>query len=212
MKEQLGNLYTLLTTVDPELAGYLNKQESSNMFFCFRWLLVWFKREFPFRDIYILWETLWTKKECKNYHLLVCLAILTTERDVIIRNEYGFTEILKVPTLIQIPNTLQSDNVIMKAKVASFNLQWPAMSRLGYDYEQSFPFYRVFKLSMLECELYLRSVTDIYKTVAHKASPCTDTVTGHYLQRRSSSLAYKNTFFPFLWLEFFLSAHQWIIW
>ena len=30
--------------------------ESSNMYFCFRWLLIMFKREFSFPDIMRLWE------------------------------------------------------------------------------------------------------------------------------------------------------------
>lgn len=99
MKEQLQQLFQLLTILEPELAKYLIKQESSNMFFCFRWLLVWFKREFSFDEIYILWETIWANS-CPNYHLFICLAILDTEKDQIMTNEFGFTEILKVSTYI----------------------------------------------------------------------------------------------------------------
>jgi hypothetical protein len=40
-------------------------------------------------------EVLWTKKPCKNFHLLICAALLDTERSSIIENKYGFTEILK---------------------------------------------------------------------------------------------------------------------
>ena len=36
-------------------------QESGNLYFCFRWLLIWFKREFSFPDTCSLWEALWTK-------------------------------------------------------------------------------------------------------------------------------------------------------
>ena len=36
-------------------------QESGNLYFCFRWLLIWFKREFSFPDTCTLWEALWTK-------------------------------------------------------------------------------------------------------------------------------------------------------
>ncbi|XP_076655379.1 TBC1 domain family member 15/17 [Halictus rubicundus] len=95
MKSQLCQLYTLLSTIDPQLANYLNKHDSGNMFFCFRWLLVLFKREFNTVDIMKLWEVLWTDIPCKNFHLLVCTAILDTEKSVLMENRYGFTEILK---------------------------------------------------------------------------------------------------------------------
>ncbi|XP_053978196.1 TBC1 domain family member 15-like [Hylaeus anthracinus] len=95
MKDQLCQLYTLLSTTDPQLAHYLNMQDSGNMFFCFRWLLVLFKREFNALDIMKLWEILWTGLPCKNFHLLLCLAILDTERSMLMENRYGFTEILK---------------------------------------------------------------------------------------------------------------------
>lgn len=96
MKAQLCQLYTLLCTTEPQLAYYLNRHDSSNMFFCFRWLLVLFKREFSAIDILKLWEILWTDLPCKNFHLLVCAAILDTEKNILIENNYGFTEILKV--------------------------------------------------------------------------------------------------------------------
>lgn len=96
MKAQLCQLYTLLCTTEPQLAYYLNRHDSGNMFFCFRWLLVLFKREFSAIDILKLWEILWTDLPCKNFHLLVCAAILDTEKNILIENNYGFTEILKV--------------------------------------------------------------------------------------------------------------------
>ena len=96
MKEQLHQLHCVLTVALPSLAAYLDQHESSNMFFCFRWLLVLFKREFSYHDIMRLWEVLWTDLPCPNYHLLLCVAILDTEQDILMENSYGFTEILKV--------------------------------------------------------------------------------------------------------------------
>lgn len=34
----------------------LDSQDSGSLCFCFRWLLIWFKREFPFPDVLRLWE------------------------------------------------------------------------------------------------------------------------------------------------------------
>lgn len=96
MKCQLSQIHNLLLMTEPQLANYLDKHDSGNMFFCFRWLLVLFKREFNAIDIMKLWEVLWTDLPCKNFHLLLCASILDTEKTVLMENQYGFTEILKV--------------------------------------------------------------------------------------------------------------------
>ncbi|XP_039751196.1 TBC1 domain family member 15 isoform X3 [Pararge aegeria] len=95
MKQQLLNLQLLLTFASPELARHVASKDSGNMYFCFRWLLVWFKREFSHADIMRLWEVLWTGLPCANFHLLICVAILDAEKDVLISKDFGFTEILK---------------------------------------------------------------------------------------------------------------------
>lgn len=56
MKNQLFQLQSLVSFVDPLLANYLESHDSINMYFCFRWLLIVFKREFSFPDIMRLWE------------------------------------------------------------------------------------------------------------------------------------------------------------
>jgi hypothetical protein len=99
MKEQLQNLHTLLGFIEPQLVNYFDKHDSGNMFFCFRWLLVWFKRELSYEQVMRLWEVLWSGLPCENFHLLVCVAILETEKQTLIENNYGFTEILKVRLL-----------------------------------------------------------------------------------------------------------------
>jgi len=95
MKRQLEDLAEILKYVDPLFFNYLDSKESGNLYFCFRWLLIWFKREFDYSDTMKIWEVLWTKKPCRNFHLLFCAALLDTEKSAIIENKYGFTEILK---------------------------------------------------------------------------------------------------------------------
>lgn len=96
IKLQLSNLKSLLEFVDSKFFDYLDRNDSANMYFCFRWILILFKREFSFPDCMKLWEILWTDLPCKNFHLLICVAILLTKKDDIIANNYGFNEILKV--------------------------------------------------------------------------------------------------------------------
>ncbi len=39
---------------------------------------------------------MWTGLPCQNFHLLVCCAILDSEKQKIMEENYGFNEILKV--------------------------------------------------------------------------------------------------------------------
>ncbi|XP_054719603.1 TBC1 domain family member 15-like [Uloborus diversus] len=95
MKNQLQDLHRLLHFVDSHLCSYLEKHDSGNLYFAFRWLLILFKRDFKFMEIMRLWEVLWTGLPCKNFHLLICIAILDSEKTTIMENEFGLTEILK---------------------------------------------------------------------------------------------------------------------
>ena len=95
IKRQLENLIEILKHIDPVFYSYLDSKESGNLYFCFRWLLIWFKREFDYSDTMKIWEVFWTKMPCRNIHLLFCAALLDTEKSSIVENGYGFTEILK---------------------------------------------------------------------------------------------------------------------
>lgn len=50
-----------------------------------RWVLIAFKREFPFNDVLRLWEVLWTDYYTTDFVLFVALAVLESHRDVILR-------------------------------------------------------------------------------------------------------------------------------
>ncbi|XP_069047925.1 TBC1 domain family member 17 [Lepisosteus oculatus] len=95
MKQQLLQLNILLRTLDPELCDFLDSQDSGSLCFCFRWLLIWFKREFSFEDILTLWEVMWTGLPCANFHLLLACAILDSQRGELMGSDYDFNMILK---------------------------------------------------------------------------------------------------------------------
>lgn len=95
MKRQLQELNKLITVANPSLFEYFKEHGSENMYFCFRWLLVWFKREFSTEDISELWEVLWTGMPCRNFHLLISVAILDEQKDIFMERKYEFNEILK---------------------------------------------------------------------------------------------------------------------
>jgi hypothetical protein len=95
MKTQLLALRDLLKVIDPELYSYFVSKDCESFLFCFRWLLLSFKREFSYEDVLRLWETIWAEVPCKNFQLLVAVTMLHMERSVIIENKFGFPEILK---------------------------------------------------------------------------------------------------------------------
>ncbi|KAK5676939.1 GTPase activating protein [Elasticomyces elasticus] len=95
MRLQLSTLDQMVQLLDPELYEHLLKLDSTNFFFFFRMLLVWYKREFSFPDILRLYEGLWTDYLSANFHLFVALSILEKHRSVILEHLRGFDEVLK---------------------------------------------------------------------------------------------------------------------
>ena len=94
MRNQLRQLELLLKVLDPPLYDHFLQTDSSNMFCAFRWLLILFKREFPFEELKMLWEILWTCPFCVNFHLFVAIAILNSTRQELFRAT-AFDEVLK---------------------------------------------------------------------------------------------------------------------
>lgn len=105
MRAQLLTLDHLVQLMDPQLYLHLQSAESTNFFFFFRMLLVWYKREFEWVDILRLWEALWTDYLSSNFHIFIALAILEKHRDVIMDHLKHFDEVLKYSTFYLIPLT-----------------------------------------------------------------------------------------------------------
>jgi hypothetical protein len=105
MRAQLLTLDHLVQLMDPKLYLHLQSADSTNFFFFFRMLLVWYKREFEWVDVLRLWETLWTDLLSSSFHLFVALAILEKHRDVIMEHLKHFDEVLKYGKLLLLHNT-----------------------------------------------------------------------------------------------------------
>jgi hypothetical protein len=110
MHVQLQTLYQLVQFLDPQLYLHFEQAECTNVFFFFRMMLVWFKREFEWLDIQRLWEVLWTDLYSGNFHLFIALAILEKHRHVIMNQLPHFDDILKyineLSTNIDLESTL----------------------------------------------------------------------------------------------------------
>ncbi|CAO3589695.1 unnamed protein product [Absidia cylindrospora] len=96
MHSQLKKLDALIRFMDPPLYKHLEETETTNLFFCFRWLLVWFKREFDWEGVIRLWEVLWTDHLGPQFLLFVALAVLHQHRQTILTELGQFDELLKV--------------------------------------------------------------------------------------------------------------------
>lgn len=95
MRDQLVCLDHLVQLMLPRLYEHLAKADSTHFFFFFRMLLVWYKREFDWDDCLRLWEVLWTDYLSSQFHLLIALAILDLNKEVIMNRLHHFDEILK---------------------------------------------------------------------------------------------------------------------
>ncbi|XP_077223143.1 rabGAP/TBC domain-containing protein isoform X2 [Tasmannia lanceolata] len=95
MHSQLFALSKLVELLDIPLHNYLKQADCLNYFFCFRWILIQFKREFEFERVMRLWEVLWTHHLSEHIHLYVCVAILKRYRQKIIGEQMDFDTLLK---------------------------------------------------------------------------------------------------------------------
>ena len=98
MQWQLTAIGKLLKVVDRHLWDYFEQMDGLNFFFCFRWILVRFKREFEYPDILTLWEVLWTCPFADNgldYHLWMCVYLLHSKRSTIVNEEMKNDDLLK---------------------------------------------------------------------------------------------------------------------
>ncbi|XP_071760797.2 TBC1 domain family member 15 isoform X1 [Centroberyx gerrardi] len=121
MKTQLIQLSTLLRLLDSVFWNYLESQDSGYLYFCFRWLLIRFKRELSFQDVLRLWEVMWTGLPCQNFHLLVCCAILDSEKHKIMEENYGFNEILK--HINELSMKLDIEEILHKAEAICLQIK-----------------------------------------------------------------------------------------
>jgi TBC1 domain family member 15 len=121
MENQLNQLRGLLKILDRDLYFYLESKEATNLYFCFRWLLVIFKREFEFQQILRLWESLFTDYLGSNFHLFIAYGVLTLHRDKILGDEMSFDEILKY--CIDLSGHLDLDEVMFQAEKSFLHYQ-----------------------------------------------------------------------------------------
>ena len=77
MADGLGSLRTITQHYDAVLAEKLESvAHGGNWNFAYRWMLMDFKREFPFDQIPALWERIWAQFATSHFHVFVGLGML----------------------------------------------------------------------------------------------------------------------------------------
>jgi hypothetical protein len=89
MTALLAKARALLKSCDGELFSYF--EDTDPDFYCiFRWMLVCFKRELPFKSTSRLWEILWTRQLGDDtFHVNVAIALLRAHRRNLLKLERG---------------------------------------------------------------------------------------------------------------------------
>ncbi|KAI6681604.1 hypothetical protein NL676_035485 [Syzygium grande] len=95
MHSQLFALCKLVELLDRPLHNYFKQNDCLNYFFCFRWVLIQFKREFEYEKVMRLWEVFWTHHLSEHLHLYACVAILKRYRNKIMGEQMDFDTLLK---------------------------------------------------------------------------------------------------------------------
>ncbi|KAL6778092.1 hypothetical protein ACKKBG_A16895 [Auxenochlorella protothecoides x Auxenochlorella symbiontica] len=96
MHAQLEALRQLLELLDPPLHAHLHRRDCLSLYFCYRWLLILFKREFGFDQVLRLWEALWTAVPTPHLHLYLAVAALASRRRDILTADADFDGMLRL--------------------------------------------------------------------------------------------------------------------
>ncbi|CAH8511073.1 unnamed protein product [Heterobilharzia americana] len=98
MDQKFDHIKSLIQVLDPHLIGHLQKfSDFTHFYFCYRWFLLDFKREFKYQDVFRIWEVILCAEHLisKDFSLFIALALIQNYRDVICANHMEFTDILK---------------------------------------------------------------------------------------------------------------------
>ncbi|KAI8925424.1 rab-GTPase-TBC domain-containing protein [Entophlyctis helioformis] len=127
MRSNLDTMERLLRIMDPGLHVHLKVIDALNLFFCFRWFLVLFKREFAYADVLTLWDVWASQRYTVDMHFFVALAILDEHRDAIVRHLMTFDEVLKY--INDLSMDMRLDRILVRAEQLCLRFYGLAESR-----------------------------------------------------------------------------------
>lgn len=121
--QQLADIGAMTKVCHPEFYAYLETCYLSGMLFCYRWVLLDFRREFRRAEIFHLWETLWCQQRCKDFNLLVAVSILDLYAPT--PAEYGDASFNSLEYFSNLALTMDFQAVLRKARELVYTLNTP---------------------------------------------------------------------------------------
>uniref|UniRef100_A0A914HVB8 Rab-GAP TBC domain-containing protein n=1 Tax=Globodera rostochiensis TaxID=31243 RepID=A0A914HVB8_GLORO len=96
MDVQLEYIRELLRLFTPNFHAHLAKlgADAPNLMFVHRWILLFFKREFPSRDSLHIWEACWSRYRTNYFHLFIACAIVSIYGPDVVAQNLPHDEIL----------------------------------------------------------------------------------------------------------------------
>ncbi len=132
---KMKKIKELLRLLDPQFYDFFGfNNETAQLFFCYRWLLVLFKREFNFHDTLLVWDTI-LSSECGDYEVYIAVAILILAKEDILQRCEGFGETL------------------------AFLSEMTHSKRVGVFLDKADQIYRLFKANTKLNWLYMNAIT-----------------------------------------------------
>ncbi|KER29530.1 hypothetical protein T265_03835 [Opisthorchis viverrini] len=98
MDLRFSNLNSLIQVFDSKLYDYFcSKSMDTHLYFCYRWLLLDFKRELKYEDVFLVWEVIWAARRLVSYDfgIFFAMAMLQYYRDIILYYDMDLTEIIR---------------------------------------------------------------------------------------------------------------------
>ncbi|KAL7070414.1 hypothetical protein ACQ4LE_010316 [Meloidogyne hapla] len=122
MDENLNHFRYLVEVMDPELYSQLMRNVDYSFVVFYRWLLLDFKRELQYSEVFQLWEVIWSAEVLCSRHfgLFFGLALLTQYREILIENDMDFTDVIKFFNEMAEKHNVQELLSISREKLGSF--------------------------------------------------------------------------------------------
>jgi len=89
IKHRINELNTLLRNKDPELWQNLEDKQLNPQFYSFRWLTLLLSQEFELPEVIRLWDTLFSDKNRFSHLLNVCVSMLVTVRQELLKGDFA---------------------------------------------------------------------------------------------------------------------------
>uniref|UniRef100_A0A5K3F980 Rab-GAP TBC domain-containing protein n=2 Tax=Mesocestoides corti TaxID=53468 RepID=A0A5K3F980_MESCO len=97
ISRQFQSLRSLIEVLDPVLAEHMHLNEDNSHLYFYRWLLLDFKRELKYADVFLAWETIWTSHRlvCPDFGVFIAFAMIQYYRDIILFYCSDYTDIIR---------------------------------------------------------------------------------------------------------------------